>query len=303
MLDFDLSKVPVEIAKLLMPRGSRKPPLQWQEQRNPLANKVLDEIDDAKLFGGLAIKDEGMGAAVRSLLLLWAGWPGEANMLAQIAGPAERYYIGALCERQLTHSGRAKELFREMDGHPIYKPLGQYTLQAIRPDADEALRRVRDIIKFNEEWEPCAFIDLYEQARAGTLSPTTWHLVGDLQIKEFELLFSYCYQKATGQSIVRRRVISEAEEKKREAEYKRRMAERRKRTQQASRTRSEPEPAKQETDARKPKSKAKILCPQCEHMMFVPESARGKKSKCLKCEAIFLVPTKKQSIRRFITNK
>jgi len=303
MLDFDLSKVPVEIAQLLMPHGSGRRPLQWQEQQNPLARKILDEVDDAKLFGGLAIKDEGMGAAVRSLLLLWSGWPGEANMLAQIAGPAERHYIPALCERQHAHRDRAKELFREMGGHPIYEPLGQYALQILRPEADEALQRVRDIIELNKEWEPHAFIDLYEQARTGDLSPVAWQLVGDLQTKEFELLFSYCYQEATGQSIVRRRVISEVEERKREAEYRHRMVVRQKKTQRASQTRSEPRPTKQKTDAPRTEPKAKILCPQCEHMMFVPESARGKKSKCLKCDAIFLVPTKKQTIRSFIAKK
>jgi len=303
VFDFDLSKVPVEIAKLLMTHVTGIRPLQWQQERNPLAKKLLDEGCEATLFGAFPVKNEDMGSAVKSLLLLWGGWPGDANMLAQLAGSTEQLYIGVLCERQLGHSDRAKELLQEMAGHPIYPQLAKYTLKISRTGTDAAIQRFRKLIEFNQEWEPYAFIDFYEQARLGNLLPTIRDLVSDLQTKEFELLFGYCYEGATGQSIAKRRVLSEEEEKKRQEDYKRRLAERRMNPPRTSKTRLTPQPTSKKSNTAQPETKVKVLCPRCETTAFVPAAARGKKIKCLSCEAVFLVPTKKQTVVRQISGK
>lgn len=319
MPDFDLTKTPAETTQLLMSRGAGLPPLLWQEHQNPLAKKTLDSIQDAKLCGNAPLRDEAMAGAVRALLYLWTGWPTEASMYAQVAPQKEQMYIAALAERQLGHPAKAKELFQKMAGHEIYDSLTDFLIDQTKPENDPAIKRFRGIIELAHEWEAHAFIDLCEQARAGKVSPVGELVVRNLQAKEFELLFAHCYRAATGQDITKRRVMSEAEEQRREQEYRRRMAERRKANEKRSQKLTEA--AKQELeklDKAEPKSKpataqppkkaapdprVKVLCPACGHLMFVPESGRGKRAECIKCRAAFLVPPKKDNAPISATTK
>lgn len=313
MPEFDLTKTPAETTQLLMSRGAGLPPLLWQQHQNPLAKKTLDAIQDAKLCGDAKLQDEAMAGAVRALLYLWTGWPGEAAMYAQAAPAKEQMYIAALAERQLGHPAKAKELFQKMAGHEVFGLLTDYLLQQIKPENDPTIKRFRGIIELAHEWEAHAFIDLCEQARAGKVSPVGELVVRNLQAKEFELLFVHCYRIATGHDIAKRRVMSEAEEQRREQEYRRRMAERRKANDKRSQklteaAKQELEKADKAEEASKPAApqapkkaappdlRVKVLCPACGHLMFVPESGRGKRAECVKCRAAFLIPAKKESV-------
>ncbi len=300
MLDFDFAQLPSDMMQFLMSRGSGTPPLQWQEHQNALAKRKLDEVEDSQLFGAAAKGDEHLRSALRGLLFLWTGWVDDADMLAQIAPAREQLYITGLCARHRGKAEEAKGAFQRMEGHAIFKPLAEHVLKAIRPDAETAIRRFREIVEQNKAWEPYAFVDLYEQARTGRLSPAAGQLVSNLQTKEFELLFSHCFTALTGRSIVKRRAVSEADEQRREQEYRRRMAERRKeaekRTQRQTMERQNAQ-KKQASEASKsappPDPRAKILCPKCGQLLFLPESSRGRAAKCIKCGVSFLVPHKK----------
>ncbi len=292
-----------------MSRGAGVPPLLWQEHQNQLAKKTLDAIQDARLCGGAAPQDEAMAGAVRALLYLWIGWPAEAAMYAQVAPAREQLYITALAERQLGHPAKAKEAFQKMAGHQVFNTLTDYLLDQLKLENDPAIKRFRGIVELAHEWEAHAFIDLFEQARAGKVSPIGELVIRNLQAREFELLFAHCFQAATGKNILKRRVMSEAEEQRREQEYRRRMAERRKANEK--RTQKLTDPAKQELDKPElpgkpgtppmPKKttsdpRVKILCPACGHLMFVPESGRGKRTECVKCRVAFLVPARKDPV-------
>ncbi len=300
MLNFDFAQLPADMMQLLMCRGSGDPPLQWHEHQNTLAKRKLDEIEDARLFGSAGTRNEAVQATIRALLFLWTGWTDEANMLAQIAPAKERLYITALCARHRGKADMAKAAFKKMEGHSIFKPLAEQVLKVIRPDAEPSLKRFRDIAEQNKEWEPYAFIDLYEQARTGRLSQVAWQVVGQLQTNEFEFLFNHCFVALTGRSVFKRRVISEADEQRREQDYRRRMAERRKEAEKRSQRQMKEHqpPSKKETSEptkpqRSPDPRAKILCPKCGQLLYLPESSRGRPAKCLKCSVVFLVPPKK----------
>lgn len=312
MAEFDLTKLPGEITQLLMSRGAGLPPLLWQEHQNSLAKKSLDQIPDTKLCGEANFQNEAMAGAVRALLYLWTGWPAEAAMYAQAAPTREQLYIAALAERQLGHPAKAKEAFQKMAGHEVFNALSGYLLDQLKPENDPAIKRFRAIVELAREWEAHAFVDLFEQARAGKVSPVGELVVRNLQAREFELLFAHCFQAATGRSIVRRRVMSEAEEQRREQEYRRRMAERRKanekrsqmlietakkeleKTDTADRPTAKPAPPPSPKKAT-PDPRVKILCPACGHLMFIPESGRGKRAECIKCRVAFLVPPRKET--------
>ncbi len=303
MPEFDLSKAPSEIAKLLLSRGSGASPLQWAAHPNLLAKKTLDQVDNASLFGGVVIHDPPRAVAIRALLFLYTGWPDDALQFAGPAGDSERAYISGLAERHRHQTDAAKEWFQRLGKHSIFGSLLERARHLLRNEPDPALKRFREIIEMNEAWEPFAFIDLNEQARAGKLSPLGERIVCKLQDVEFELLFNHCYLAVTGRTILKRRIVSEADEARREQEYRRRMAERRDR-EERQRKMAETRKAKElvaEKENTKPPApppdpgppKVKIICPKCEAIVYTVENQRGKPCKCLKCGVLFLVPHKK----------
>ena len=208
-------------------------------------------------------------------------------------------FITALAERHLAHTDPAKKWFQQLGPHALFTPLFERAQVMLRTESDPQIKRFRDIIEMNKAWEPFAFIDLYEQTRVGKLSPVGEQAVCKLQDLEFELIFNHCFVGATGCVILKHRVMSEADEQRREQEYRKRLVERRDREE---RQRKSAESKKAlEAEIEKPKApaappptpKTKVLCPKCGTLVYVDESLRGKPARCFKCNAAFLVPKKK----------
>jgi len=298
---FELSKVPTEVAKLLLCRGSDTFTLLWPESQNLLGKKVLEQGNDSLLFGGLGIHDLKMACAVRALLYLYTGWPVEAERCAAQAAPSEHAYIAGLCARHQTQSDAAKEWFQKLGKYALLGPLGERASQLLRSESDPPLKQYREAIEKDRLWKPFAFIDLFDQARTGKLSPTGERLVGRLQDLEFEMLFSHCFAVATGQNIAGRRVLSEAEDERRQQEYRRRMAQRRERIERTrkrveSQKTAQKVEKKTETQLPPREPKVKVLCPKCGVLVFVAESLRGKPARCIKCNSLFLVPHRQSEV-------
>lgn len=309
MPDFDLSKVSTEIAKLLMSRGTGIPALQYGSQQNLMAKKSLDAMDDTRLFGDLGIRDQRQATAVRALLYLYTGWAEVTIECAASAGGLEQAFISAVAERHLVHTDAAKKWLQKTEAALLFASIYERAQHALRSEGDSQIKRFRDILEMNKSWEPFAFVDLFEQARNGKLSPVGEQAVCKLQDIEFELVFSHCFLGATGRPILKRRIISEADEQRREQEYRRRMAERRDREE---RQRKAAEAKKvQEVSAVKSKTpaappvvpKAKVLCPKCNTVVFVDEKLRGKAARCFKCNTAFRVPHKKADGKQCVASK
>ncbi len=294
MIELDPSKLPPEVATLLFGRGAGVPPLEWQPRVDRTAKQTLDQIADAALVGGEAVADEGMVAVVRALLYLWNGWIGEARMYAEAAPEAERRYLVALCERQSGNADAAKSAFQELDGHPVYEPLANAAVEAIGLGSDPVVDRFAQMLKLGEAWEPFAFIDVYEQARAGKLSQASEHLVCSVQCVEFELLFIHCYTAAIGKSIPLRRQPDAPASRPRKRAAARRQSARPPRPDTTSpKAPAEETRPEKRTEERKPsRPKIALRCPKCAAQLRVPEEGRGARARCDKCGAVFLIPAR-----------
>ena len=294
----DLSKLASEVAGLLMQRGAGLPPLDWQERSNPLAKKTLDLIDDAKLLGRDDLADESLAAAVRTLLYLWNGHVDDCKMYVQAAPQREQHLLTGICERQAGNVEAAKASFRQVPQHPIYEPLTRYAVEAIGTGLDAALGRFQQIVQLGEEWEPHAFVDLCIQARAGNLCAASEQAACSIQAKEFELLFTYCYEGATGERIPAAQQAPRPQPKKRRSKRASRSAHLLGRQTVASPKPSPKGPAKAKSaDTSKPTRQPPpntigVLCPKCRTGARVPDKARGTVVRCGKCGANFLVPHK-----------
>ncbi len=288
MIDLDCSRFSPDVANILMLRGADLPSFQWQNKPNQAAKDMLERImEDTALFRRDSLADERMSAAVRALLYLWNGWLAECNMYAQAAPDKERVYLSSLCERHASHPHEAKALLQQLDDHPIYERLMSYTLEAIGLGTDPPLKRFKQMLELGQVWEPFAFVDLYEQSRAGKHCHSTEQTVQGIQCREFELLFLHCYEGATGERYSPRAEAQPERPRKRIPKPTRRSA-KPPASQQAAPDRKPPNPPKRPLQPKGPR--VGVICPQCSQMATLPDSRRGTKERCGKCGACFLVP-------------
>lgn len=299
MVHLDLAQLPSNIAAILSAHGSETPPLQWCIRANLGLKKTLDAMTDQSLLGQDNLTDGAMAAAVRGLLYLWSGCNTEAVQHAETAPVSECLYIQALCHRQTGHGSNAKTVLQQLGQHPIYCGLTTWSLQKLEGGTG-ALLRFRQLLELCQEWEPYAFIDLYEQARAGQLGEAE-AVVRAIQCCEFEMLLAHCYSGATGCTLGPRSDQKKREEEARLEQWKRQMQA--KRMARLERPRFEPASAKKVEPAKPPAQSTiaagptvAVHCPKCATVTHAAESQRGQKTLCGKCGAEFLIPAKSGSV-------
>ena len=117
-------------------------------------------------------------AALAGLWLRWGDWA-RAHSIAQDIPTAEGSYWHAILHRQEPDPGNSAYWFRRVGRHAIFPALHT---EAARLGWSPAA-----------EWDPIAFLDLYEHARkkgsAGERS-----LVTAVEAAEWRLLFSWCVE-------------------------------------------------------------------------------------------------------------
>jgi hypothetical protein len=290
MIDIDISQLPAEMTALLLRRGSGAPPLFWPSTANRIAKTTLDQVVDAKLFGRKELAKPAFGGATRALIYLWNGWPREASMCAQVAPDKERFYIEGLCARQESNVDQAKASFQQLDDHVVYKPLSQRAVKAVGNTPDPILTRFIQMIEMGGTWEPFLFIDLFEQGRADKLKESTELIVRQIQNTEFELLFRHCYENATGQSLQKIVARSSMTDREEGVARVRRLQERHRPKRRAPGG-ATTEKTKSETS--ESSDMVTVKCPKCAKPMTLPDAARGQKKRCIKCNAPFNVPARK----------
>ncbi len=298
MIDVDVAQLPPDICDLLLTRGSGVPPLIWTAGSNRANKKMLDETDNARFFRRKSMASEPMAAAVRGLLCLWNGWLDEARTAVANAPPVEKCYIEALCARHTDNPVAAKPLLQQVQTHPIHEQIAAYSLRVLVNPSDPLLLRLKQMLEMTGIWEPFLFNDLYEQARAGRFKDAAVDAIRQIQGIEFEMLFRYCYEAATGEPVPTRLDRASVAAREEDVQRMRRLAEKHR---AARRTYTPPAPG---TEASKsgggssPQTAAtgetiRVACPKCQTQMTLPTTARGEIERCTQCNIAFTVPGKK----------
>ncbi len=202
-MEFDHSRLSPKASAIFLLRGTALTPLRWFEHGNNNARATLEDLSDTQLFAPHNIADPPMALLLRGLLYLWHSLPEEAPMVAAGAPDPELNYLTGLVQRHMGKPNEAKATFQKIESHPVYETIAPKALEMMGLGVDPAIKRVADIIRMNEAWEPFAFIDLYEQAREEQLPGASVELVRELQQYEFMLLLRHCYLNACGVDIAK----------------------------------------------------------------------------------------------------
>ena len=290
MVEIDLTKLSEKVSTILMLRGSSLPPLCLGEHPHPQASDLLEALPDDELFGVPQINDVDLAMAIRALLYIRNGYINEGNMFAMMASETEREFICGISERNLGHADRAKSHFQKVIDYPVFNVLNKEVLALLKNSMDKRLARLHGIIELNGNWEPHAFIDLYEEARTSTMSSASLETVRTIQAWEFNALFLYCYEKLTN-------IDARKAEIKRTIEApRRRPAPTRKPApapapQPAADADQSASPSKRTTSTHKASSnEVRVGCPKCKSIQTFDASQRGTKAHCSKCATGFTIP-------------
>lgn len=178
------------VANLLVPPrvcelGPRRP--------NHAARAALEKLRPEALFAG-PVTDKRMAAACLAGLWLYHDFLDESHALSQeIETPEGAYWHGILHRREPDYSN-AKYWFHRVGNHAIFPALCAAAAEAAKATHHD---RPAEFLAAQPAWDPFRFVDLCQAVAAG--ESTSGALCRQVQRREWELLFDYCYRRARGE--------------------------------------------------------------------------------------------------------
>ena len=143
---------------------------------------VYDELRRLSVknaFENKLVDDDSMAQCCIAGLWLLHGYLDQSHQISQQVGSSTGSYWHGIMHRREGDYGNSKYWFRRVGNHVIWEQLAQ------------------DAVIFKDSaWNPYRFVDLCEEF-AGTGTDVEKSLQ-EAQMREWELLFAYSYQKALG---------------------------------------------------------------------------------------------------------
>jgi hypothetical protein len=184
-----LTDLPGPIADLL-----REPPpssLVVEGPRRKFRDR-LAALTDESLAGADSVRDPRAAAACRAGLWLRFDFFEEAHAISQDLPTTEGSYWHAILHRREPDPGNAKYWFRRVGRHPVFELLREAAAR-LAPERVESADALLD----RTPWDPYAFVDLCENARAKGPS-SLLELCLAVQWCEWDLLFEHCWRQMIG---------------------------------------------------------------------------------------------------------
>jgi hypothetical protein len=155
---------------------------------------TLAALDVEQAFAPHRIVDADAAQCSWSGLWLRNDFLDESHEISQrIETPSASYWHGIMHRRELDY-GNAKYWFRRVGRHPVFERL----LDAARAEtANTTLPALKAFIELSA-WDPYRFVDLCQQAADDRGEMQL--IVRTIALREWELLFDFCYRQAIGES-------------------------------------------------------------------------------------------------------
>ena len=149
---------------------------------------VTDRLSVMKaedLFADGTVTNDDMAEACLSGLWLYHDDIFRSHSLSQGIGTREGSYWHGIMHRRENDFWNANYWFHRVPTHPIHEILGENAKTIAAEMGSGAFE--------NGPWDPFAFVDLCERAVSGDKSLSD--LCRAVQMREWELLFDYCYAR------------------------------------------------------------------------------------------------------------
>lgn len=178
------------IAELL--RDPWVPPLD-AGMANHAVRAHLEALANDNAFAPLRVREKDMADACRAGLWLYHNFLDESHRISQELHTPTGSYWHALMHRREPDFSNAAYWFRRVGTHSVYDPLCRDAAE-LAVDAAPAAAFLRTQVT----WDPFAFVDLCAAALVGR-APCE-ELCRQIQKREWELLFDWCYRQAVEQA-------------------------------------------------------------------------------------------------------
>jgi hypothetical protein len=197
---FDRTTYGDEIASILTPHegGER---LMLLAPSGPLLGESLTRLrglSSQELFGETPIMAQDFADCVRSALFLYFSDLDESHTISQSIPTATGSFLHGIMHRQEPDFGNAKFWFHRVGGHEVFAALREAALETLESETGESAEagNLRAQIESSAQWDPLWFVDQCEVA--GPRGGDRDRRLREIQRLEWQLLFDYCYRKATG---------------------------------------------------------------------------------------------------------
>ena len=160
------------------------------------AHGVREKLNDISLDDAFAphkIADRAMAKACLAGLWLRFDFLDESHSISQeIHNPTGSFWHGIMHRREQDYEN-SKYWFRRVGEHEVFPAL-HTAAQELVPE-ETKFERTAKFLATQDRWDPFRFIDLV--ASAARCNSSSEDLCRRIQLREWQLLFDFCYRQAT----------------------------------------------------------------------------------------------------------
>ncbi len=160
---------------------------------------ALRQLTPQRLFAPRTVRDADMAAACQAALWLYFDFLDESHTISQGIDTVTGSFWHGMMHRREGDYDNAKYWFRRVGAHPVYEPLRAAAAEIATQEAAASGRcdPAAEFLATQPRWDAARFVDLCRRVvRDGCPCES---LCRQVQLREWQLLFDYCYWGAVGQ--------------------------------------------------------------------------------------------------------